>query len=97
MIPSNCGDRVFPAGVTSRGLAEVMLAGGINGQEEPAMQNFGERASQAKGKVSAKPLRRGQAWQGKGRRLRRWKKLREQGSVSNEFIEEGRGQRKEGI
>lgn len=46
--------------------------------------------------MSAKPLRREQTRQGKGRRLRSWRKLSEKGSVSNEFIEEGGGQR-EGI
>lgn len=56
--------------MTGGGLSDVMLAGAENDQEEPAMQKLGERASKAKGKVSVNPLRRGQTWQGKGRRLR---------------------------
>lgn len=61
------------------------------------MERFGERASLAKGKVNAKALRRGQTRQGKGRRLRSWKALSAQQSISNRFRERGRGQMMEDI
>lgn len=76
-----------PTGVTSGGLSEVTLAGGLN-----KSQGGGSNTKIWERKSECKNSREEQTWQGKGRRLRVWKAL-----VSNGVREEGRGQMTEDI